>query len=470
MINIETTYEIIIQERIFFFDILEYIKESNNDKENDFSKNTIPLYIYENLLDNYLSSKLNHRQINTITSVLSFENLRINNIFSITNTENNIVYITLVQHVYEMIKNIYKQFDNALNDAHYKEYRTLMSEKRAFFENNSLRKTIELDNEIIALKDFLEQVSASLRTSIFALNYQQHELSKNSNSNKIESANIQIKKLKEVKKIRSRYIDPLYIFMDKKSPFIEELKRLSNFLNENKKLLNVYKTLNFYYTSYLLITKEAAVIRKYFNNYIKQSEQELYWSLGSEYMFNQLLSISEKLKDGRKNNYKIWNQQEELLKINPFFNNTNLKDKSPELLKTNPIKDSTFKLYYLTAAESLNKDMHKKYEKAILNEEYEKTKKIKLIEIQKKQDMAELLNSFYIYIDSINIENQEITNLVLFFLNSKNNLEWHLGTFQYLVSKLIKNNKKLKIKTLEKIRMTHMNKTVEYHTFKLIKE
>jgi len=459
--NIEETYKIIINENYFFYNIIEYIKFNSEQLP---SNNVIPINIYEDFLDKYISNNKNKPEINKIEEALSINSLIQNNIFSNVNQIEGISYVIITQHILDIFQNIFKKHMNALTESQYQEHQLLMLEKRKYFENSSLIKSKELEEEIDTLKKFLERISETLRSSLSALKYQKNNLSKQNDLEVTISG--KIKKLKKVKEIQNKYIIPLYRFTSKNSYFIKDFEALRVFLDNKNKLYNVRRLLDFYLKSYLITMKEISEIRKYFNNYINQTEKELYINLGSEDLLNKILEINNVLEDGRRTKYKLWNQNKELKKINTFFYNIPSNIYSHKGIKKDSINQNKFNQYFYYQKELKNENSHKLLTKIFENKQYEEMKIFNELQKKQKEYNKELLYDFKEKLKIINYETEEITSFVLKFLNTKED-KWHIGHFQFLVNKVVKYNKTKNKVILESALFIKNDYKTKYFKFKL---
>lgn len=444
MIEIQKTYEIIVTEAFFFYDLRDYLKNSDNEIQN-----AIPANKYEQLLEDYIERLHKKKDIKTISETLKLDNLKEHNIIHSRGYNNNIHYISIAKHVNEMISNIYKKFDKSLNQTHYNDYVERFHSKKIYFKENSFRKTQELEDTVVAFEDLLEDIAETLRNTVSSLSFFQRELSKLPTDTDDSSIESKLKKMKEVKKIRTKYIEPLNHFLHKKYPFVSEIHDLMSYLNklDNKTARSLHDKINFYYTVYIYIVEEAKEIRKYFVNYIKQNEQELYWNLGSEHIFNQLIDISNLIKDGRKINTKIWSEDTKLKELDVFFQNISLKEKEPETIKEVKFEEEEFKRYSAFVIEVLENEKNLKQIKYIQLKEAERENLLK-IEIEKRNIFLEkVLSSYLLYMEDFDLSNIEIVETSLLFL--KQNYEWDIALLEYLVFQLISAHKNRLINFIE---------------------
>jgi len=457
LIKIQLTYSIIISEAYFFYDLFDYLKNNNDENQKH-----IPTNLYENLLEEYIDKNKSKPNIKNIYLALSIDNLKEHNIIHSRGQINGINYISISKHVQEIISNIYKEFDKSLNQTHYNDYVERIHHKKQYFKENTFRKTQELEDTIEAFDDLLEEIAETLRNTVNSLSFFKNELAKIPTDAVVSSVDAKLKKIKEVKKIRSKYIEPLNNFLYKNNPFVQEINNLVFLLNkkENKTAIKLHDKLIFYYTSYIYIVEEAKEIRKYFVNYIKQNEQELYWNLGSEYIFNQLVDISNVLKDGRKTNTMLWSEQEKIKEINLFFKNSSLKDKEPETIKEQTFSADEFIRYSAFLNEVLETERTKKQTQYIQLVEAEKENKRK--EEQNKINIfnEEVLNKYLKYMKKTDLGNEPIIQRSIYFLNQ--NFDWDVSLLEYLVFQLIRLSENKYLSYIEEHHFIKNNTKITY--------
>ena len=456
MIEIQKTYEIIVTEAIFFHDLFRLLNTEQYE-----IKNAIPSNLYENLYEEYIDKNLHKKNIKIIKAVLQLDNLKEHNIIHSRGIINGIHYISIAKHINEMISNIYKKFEKSLNQTHYNDYVERIYSKKIFFKNNSFRKTQQLDETIIAFEDLLEDIAETLRNTVSSLSYFQHELAKLPTNVDDSSITAKLKKMKEVKKIRSKYIEPLNHFLHSSNPFVNEVTDLMAYLNKlnNKIAINLHDKLNFYYTVYIYIVEEAKDIRKYFVNYIKQNEQELYWNLGSEFLFNQLMDISNLIKDGRKTNTKIWSEDSRIKELNLFFNNSSSK-KEPETIKEQKFTIEEFDRYDSFIGEILiNKDNLKKLQYIQLQEAEEAN--ILKQEADKRNKLLEkILDKYLNTMSTYNLLDINVVEKSLLFLQKYK--DWDIALLEYLVFQLIETQISYRVVFIEEKGFIRHNTKVTY--------
>ena len=433
--NYVTTYKYIAENiDSVFFDILDFKNKALLFKNN----NLMPVREYEDILEKRLS-KLEGTERFKTGETLSVKNLIEKGMFSPTDELPGCSYklISITQHLLEMTKNCFKQYESPLTASEYQEFETLMKSHAEYFKmyHSDMDEVEERFNTFFIM---IENVQEKIVKSISVLNYEKDTISE-----KIFDQNND--KYKYAKKIQEKHITPLYIFTsDKKSVFLKELIELHDYFLENDSFYNQMRKINFYISQIVLHIKDVVPIRQYISGVIQQEELELKRSRGIERIFNELTDFIHERSVGDRNKKYLWalGTKDEIDSFNPIFKAMGRSDKKDENIKLNTMSKTTLDFYYDYLLEEFQDIKVKQKIELRQNEDYAK----KMLE--KKERKKELL-----FLDSIlkdlsielNLKLKENNSLNLFdFLVeffSKSYKDWKIGYishFWFYIEKNIK--------------------------------
>lgn len=469
-IDIKSTYNALINYSDFFQRILEYI--DNSDVYNNTRK--IPKNQYISFLDEYVKCNFylvgKDKEGYKVKVSLSLENLEYNGLVSITKGDiGSSDIIVLSKHIVEMFKNIYKEYAKILTKTSYKNFLVQIDSMREyFFTHDSLHlKDKELKEHIHETENILNDVEEALRNSILALEYKISHIAFNDNEHKFDF-DIQKQKFKIAKELYYSHINPFYDFVNVKySPFIQELKKLINFLKEEDKLYLFRVKLEDYYKKIILYTGDIKPTRQYISKYLKQTEKEILLNLGTEKLFNEILEYANDGNTGKLNQRTLWAiDKKEVKNMKRFFFNIDNHLRSQNL-KFSEINNNIFDRFHEYIIE-LDTEFEKKQKSKLIQVEEDK----RYIEAMKRDkerrifasNLKELFNKEILEtsLEEIISEEKEFTSIVLEFLNTKTD-SWVVGDFFDLVFDTFKKrNKEIYFSYGEKTDFIKGNRRAEY--------
>lgn len=423
MININSleTHKIILEENIVFDKILRQI-----DRKEIITKAEV-----ENILENYaLKNKLSKKKL----IALSYENLVDKNIFIEKNTQ-DYTYIKIIRHIKEMFNHISKQGLVSLSSTQFQEHINTMEnylKKLERFTRFSLKNDTFYEEKESFFK-FLDTVDTDIQNSITTLLSKKEELSKDIINNQEKH-----KKLENVKYLRLKHINPLKTFLDiKKSNFLKTLEEMIELFKNNSKLEDDINYLERTLMNHKFDLKKVLNISSYINNYIKQTEFELYLNTTVEKRILELLDIVESESTGNQNKKYLWNN-ENVFKIKHFFNNA-IASKKDENINTKEYNQDTLEDLTNIVLDKLNMDTMKKKQIISENKRFEEEKLLAKKQKEEYNDLLSLKNDFDIYIqntfDTIINSNLSIPEYIINFL--ENIKDWNTGYYLFLYQEII---------------------------------
>jgi hypothetical protein len=182
------------------------------------------------------------------------------------------------------------------------------------------------------------------------------------------------------------------------------------------------------------------------------------------------MDIFKNTQDGRKTGFKIFNQSQELKRIDPFFKNEEIFYKKPTLIKTNDYSDKNFREYFIYMSEvDTTKQMLK--HQHILENKHAEVENRKREESKKKSLIFNtLFEDFKKEIEKVDVYSLEITDFVKMFIDNKKS-NTTSGEFQYFVSYIVKKyNTKKRITVLEETYFNDCdNKKIYFNKIKILR-
>ena len=436
-LNITDTYSYIIENRAFFFNILEFIRDNKEELPNEY---TLPKDFYEKELFKYINNIKSESDAIKIEKALSISNLYSHDFVLIENNFEDIEYLSIDVHIIKIFQNIYKEYMTPLTDTQYKEHITLVKSYRKQFEESTLIKSKGLDEKVDAILELLGRIENDLKGTYKTLKYKKEHLSNEQNQNTT------LKKLKEVKELNNKYILPIYTFTNDKATFITELITIIKILKDREKLYLLRKKIELYIQRFYIYADRIRPIRIYISKYIEQNEREILLNISTEKRMdeiNEIIYNLQKINSNKKYIYKM----EGLCNIDFIFKNSTINNTKDKNIKTMHVKEDNVQFLLDFIDEEIGKNIHKIKTTFYENKQFEEINLRNELRKVRTQQVLELNKLFDIHLQKHNDvllkNNIECTEFIERFLSEK---EWNIGDFQYLVKKLLEyNNKNIKI-------------------------